>query len=189
MTYNDVLLTSEAYIRSQTPTDDNLSGKILLPAIKLAMDVDLTEALGDRLVDALKFKVFEETIDDSANTMYSILLNDYVQPFLCYQAVANTVMLGGTKTANMGTVETSDTNVTNVLKANRDLVKEGYLHYARHYLKRMQAWVKAHRDAFPELEECHNCDGQMASHLNSASGAPLWLGGMRGRKVIGIPEL
>lgn len=189
MEYDNVLLTSEAYIRSQTPTDDNLTGKVLLPAIKLAQDIELTEALGEKLVDAIKYKVYNEEIGDTANTMYSILLNDYIQPFLAYQTLANTVFIGGTKTANIGTVETTDTNIVNTIRADRELVKEGYLHYARHYLKRMQAWVKAHRDAFPELEECHSCDGQMASHLDSASNTPLWLGGFRNRKIFGVPEL
>lgn len=187
--YKNTLLTSEAYIRSQTPLDDNITGKLLLPAIKLAQDVELTEALGDRLVDALKVKVYDEEIDDTANTMYSILLNDYIQPFLAYQALGNLVFLGGTKTANIGTVETGDQNIINTVRADRELVKEGYLHYARHYLKRMQAWVKAHLDAFPELEDCHNCDGQTASHLNSAANSPIWLGGFRGRKIYGVPEL
>lgn len=189
MDYNDILLTSEAYIRSQTPLDDNITGKLLLPAIKLAMDIELTEALGENLVDSLKMMVYDETINESGNTMYLTLLDDYVQPFLCYQALGNIVFLGGTKTANIGTVETTDTNIVNTVRADRELVKEGYLHFARHYLKRMQAWVKANRDAFPELEECHNCDGKMASHLNSASNTPLWLGGFRSRKIYGVPDL
>lgn len=188
--YKTVLLTSEAYIRSQTNADDNLTGKLLLPAIKLAMDVEATEALGDCLMDALKMMVFDNTINEPENYMYLDLLDNYLQPFLAYQALANLVFLGGTKTANIGTVETTDTNIVNTIRADRELVKEGYLHFARHYLKRMQAWLKANRSSFPELAECHHsCDGQTASHLNSAAGSPLWLGGERGRRVIGVPEL
>ena len=86
---NDILLTSEAYIRSQTPLDDNITGKLLLPAIKLAQDIELTEALGEKLVDSIKVKVDEDTIGDTANTLYSVLLEDYIQPFLCYQALGN----------------------------------------------------------------------------------------------------
>lgn len=189
MDYNDILLTSEAYIRSQTPLDDNITGKLLLPAIKLAMDVEATEALGENLMDSLKMKVFDDTINEPENFMYLELLDKYLQPFLCYQALGNIVFLGGTKTANIGTVETTDQNIVNTVRADRELVKEGYLHYARHYLKRMQAWVKANRDSFPELEECHNCDGKMASHLNSAANSPLWLGGIRSRRIYGVPEL
>ncbi len=184
--YKNVLLISEAYIKSQTSLDDNITGKLLLPAIKLAMDVEATEALGENLMDSLKMKVFDETINEPENYMYLTLLDEYLNPFLCYQALGNLVFLGGTKTANIGTVETTDQNIINTVKAERDLVKEGYLHYARHYLKRMQAWVKANRDAFPELEECHNCDGKMASHLNSAANPSLWLGGYRGRKGFSV---
>lgn len=190
MDYKDVLLTSEAYIRSQTNLDDNLLGKVLLPSIKLAQDIELTEALGDCLVDALKMMVYDESIKEEENIMYSTLLDDYIQPFLAYQTLANTVFLGGTKTANIGTVETTDTNIINTAKAERDLTKEGYLHFARHYLKRMQAWLKANKSSFPELDECHTCeDGGMNSHLDSASNTPLWLGGVRGRRVLGIPDL
>jgi len=187
MDYKDILLTSEAYVRSQTNADDNITGKLLLPAIKLAQDIELTEALGDCLVDALKMMVFDDSIGDSANTMYQVLLDDYVQPFLAYQTLANLVILGGTKTANIGTVETTDQNIINTVKAERDLAKEGYLHFARHYLKRMQSWVKANKEAFPEVDECHTCgDGNMNAHLNSAAGSPLWLGGYRNRRIWGI---
>lgn len=185
--YKDVLLVSEAYIRSQTNADDNLTGKLMLPAIKLSQDVELSEALGDCLVNALKMMVYDGTIDDSGNTMYKILLDDYIQDFLAYQTLANLVILGGTKTANIGTVETTDQNIINTVKAERDLAKEGYLHFARHYLKRMQSWVKANKDAFPEVDECHTCgDGNMNAHLNSAAGSPLWLGGYRNRRIWGI---
>lgn len=183
MTYKDILLTSEAYVRSQTDLDDNLLGKVLLPAIKLAQDIELQEALGTRLYRSLQQKVFDETIGDTGNTQYEELLDDYVQPFLAYQTLANCVSLARAKVANIGVVNTTDTNVNSEGKPNSDLLKNDYLHFAHHYLKLLQNWLKVNKNLFIELDECHNCDeAGMASHLNSASNTPLWLGGYRGRK-------
>lgn len=185
--YKNTLLTSEAYVRSQTDLDDNLLGKVLLPAIKLAQDIELQEALGTMLYRSLQQKVSDETIDQTGNTQYLELLEDYVQPFLAYQTLANCVSLSRVKVANAGVVNTTDTNVNAESKPNADLLKNDYLHFAHHYLKMMQNWLKVNRELFPELEECHSCDEPgMASHLNSAANSPLWLGGYRGRRMFSV---
>lgn len=187
MTHKDILLTSEAYVRSQTDLDDNLLGKVLLPAIKLAQDIELQEALGTRLYRSLQQKVFDEVMDDSGNTQYLELLDDYVQPFLAYQTLANCVSLSRVKVMNAGVVNTTDTNVNAESKPNADLLKNDYLHFAHHYLKLMQNWLKVNKDLFPELSECHSCEEPgFASHLNSASNPPLWLGGYRGKKTFSV---
>ena len=83
--------------------------------------------------------------------------------------------------ANVGVVNTTDTNINNEGKSGADLLKEDYLHFAHHYLAMMQKWIKANAVHFPELDECHSCDDSgMASHLNSAAGSSMWLGGPRG---------
>jgi hypothetical protein len=187
MTYKDILLTSEAYVRSQTDLDDNLLGKVLLPAIKLAQDIELQTALGTRLYRSLQQKVFDETITETGNTQYQELLDDYVQPFLAYQTLANCVSLARAKVANIGVVNTTDTNVNSEGKPNADLLKNDYLHFAHHYLKVMQNWLKVNKEFFEELDDCHPCDQEgFASHLNSAANSPIWLGGYRSKKVFGI---
>lgn len=181
--YKTVLLTSEAYVRSQTDLDDNLLGKVLLPAIKLAQDIELQEALGTKLYRSLQQKVYDEVINEDDNAYYLELLDDYVQPFLAYQTLANCVSLSRVKVANIGVVNTTDTNVNSEGKPNADLLKNDYLHFAHHYLKLMQNWLKVNKKEFIELDECHNCDEPgMASHLNSAANPSLWLGGYRNRR-------
>ena len=190
MTYKDILLTSEAYVRSQTDLDDNLLGKVLLPAIKLAQDIELQEALGTRLYRSLQQKVFDEVMDETGNTQYKELLDDYIQPFLAYQTLANCVSLSRVKVANAGVVNTTDANVNSETKPNADLLKNDYLHFAHHYLKLLQNYLKVNRKDFIELDECHNCDEPgFASHLNSAANPSLWLGGIRSRRIYGVPEL
>lgn len=188
--YYNTLLTSESYVKSQTDLDDNLTGKILLPAIKLAQDVEVQEALGTKLYRSLQQKVYDSEIDDEGNEWYAELLDVYIQPFLCYQTLSNCVSLTRLKVANMGVVQTTDMNVNSETKSNADLLKEDYLHFAHHYLALLQKWLKVNHQHFPELEECHSCDESgMASHLNSAAGSSMWLGGVRGRKTYGGKEL
>lgn len=180
-TYKDVLLTSENYIKTTTSMDDNILGKALLPAIKLAQDIELQEAIGTALYRKLQTLIFDKEIEDDGNEIYAELLDDYIQPFLAYQTLANTVMMVGVKTANIGVVETNDTNIVNIAKAERDLQKESYLHFARHYLKQMQDWLKSNCKLIPELEVC-SCTPGSNAHLNSAGNPPIWLGGTRAFK-------
>lgn len=188
--YYNTLLTSEAYVRSQTDLDDNLLGKVLLPAIKLAQDIEIQTALGTKLYRSLQEKVYTEVINDVENSWYEELLDVYLQPTLAYFTLANCVSLARVKVANIGVVNTVDANVNSEGKPNSDLLKNDYLHFAHHYLKLLQNWLKINKENFPELDECHSCDEPgFASHLNSASNPPLFLGGMRGRKVFGTPEL
>ena len=66
----DVLLISESFIKNITNLSDNLSGKLLFPAIRESQEIGLREILGDDLLDKLKSLVEQNTINDKSNQKY-----------------------------------------------------------------------------------------------------------------------
>lgn len=56
MDFRNVLLISEDYIKSESNLDNNVSGKYLQSAIKLAQDVELQSTIGTKLLEALQKK-------------------------------------------------------------------------------------------------------------------------------------
>jgi hypothetical protein len=59
MEYRNVLLISEDYIKSESNLDNNISGKYLQSAIKLAQDIELQSLIGTKLLEALQKKCID----------------------------------------------------------------------------------------------------------------------------------
>ncbi len=50
----EILLSSEAFIKSVSSISDNVAGKYILPSLREAQEIGLRGILGDCLLDALK---------------------------------------------------------------------------------------------------------------------------------------
>ena len=177
--YSKVLLTSENRIKSVSPLSDNLSGKYLLPTIKVVQDVQLRTTIGSCLLTALQQMVAEGTINDSGNTAYKDLLDNYIQPYMGHQVLSEIVELVANKIVNAGIMQTSDEHQTNSYRPDKNDLKLTYLRHADSYKRLLQEFLLAHRESFPELDEC-TCS-QIRSNLQTANSGGLWLGGPRGK--------
>ena len=71
--YTNVLLTSENRIKALSPLSDSLSGKYLLPTIKIVQDVELRMTIGDCLLNALLQMVGDGSIKDEEHMAYKDL--------------------------------------------------------------------------------------------------------------------
>ena len=63
----EILLSSEAFVKSVTSVSDNLSGKYILPSLREAQEIGLKGILGDSLLSKLKTLVKIGQLEDSAN--------------------------------------------------------------------------------------------------------------------------
>lgn len=57
--YRNVLLISEDYIKSESNLDNNVSGKYLQSAIKLAQDIELQSLIGTELLEKIQKLVID----------------------------------------------------------------------------------------------------------------------------------
>ena len=182
MTNNDVLLISESYIKSVTNISDNIAGDYLLPAIKLAQDVDLESTIGTQLLEKIQELIYDNDISNQENEMYKLLLDNYIQPYLAYATIKHIVPTVAYKLVNQGVVRTDDEKSYNVTSNEVDKVADYYSHLANTYKKRLQLFLIANYNEFPELLNWKSL-ADIKSNLYSAAGCNLSLGGPRGKSI------
>ena len=85
------------------------------------------------------------------------------------------------KIANVGTVTTSDDNVSNLAWGDLLRVREYYTHRADYYTYLLQKFLLNNKSKYPELKDC-DCNRSKAN-LKSSASSGLWLGGVRAYKL------
>ena len=170
MDFRNVLLISEDYIKSESNLDNNVSGKYLQSAIKLAQDVELQSTIGTKLLEALQKKCINwidphtpvhpieppeplpsDSIDDSDNYRYKELLDYYVQPYLLYQVLSEITIPISFKLSNFGVMRTDDEKDLTSDISQVNLIKKYYRDKADFFKTRLQNWVITYYNDFPEL--------------------------------------
>ena len=177
MDYTNVLLTSENRIKALSPLSDNLSGKYLLPTIKICQDIHLTDTIGKCLVRTLQEMIAEKRLDE--NEAYKDLLNTYIQPYLTYMVLSNLTDILANKLVNAGVMQMDDIHQTNSYREDKNDLKLYYLRQADSYKRILQEFLLQNSKAFPELTDCE-CN-RIRDNLHSAYSGGIWLGYTRGR--------
>ena len=152
MAVQRVLLVSPTFIKNVSNISDNISGKLLEPAIFEAQNEGLRTVLGDSLVDRL-----EELV-----------------------GIANLCMLTTVKIDNAGLEQVGDEHMDPLDITDSFRLSDYYQHKADYLCRQMQNFVLRNRDAYPELKDC-DCRSIKANLFSSAT-TGLWLGGVRGRE-------
>ena len=174
----EVLLTSESFVRAVTNISDNVAGKFLQPAIREAQDMGLRPILGDCLTDALCAKVADSSIQNPENTWYRDLL-DRCQYYLAYMTAVEILPKISYKLDNFGASRTTDENQQ--AASFDEIAKLRYYYQAKAdgYASAIQRWTLDNRARFPELDDCA-CNA-IRSNLYSSASCGIWLGGPRGK--------
>jgi len=173
---NKILLCSENFIKSATNISDNISGKLLSPAIYEAQDFDLRSILGDILTDKLISLVASGDIELPANEKYKILL-DKCQYFLAYTVVKNVCLLTAVKIDNAGLEQLSDEKMQPISIDDSYRIQHFYQMKADHFCKQIQNYLLDNKSLYPELTE--NSLHKIKYNLKSSATTGLWLGGVR----------
>ena len=182
MNTNDVLLISESYIKSVTNISDNIAGDYLLPSIKLAQDIDLEGTIGTQLLEKIQELIYNNDISNQENEMYKLLLDKYIQPYLAYATIQHLAPTVAYKLVNQGVIRTDDEKSYNVTSNEVDKVTDYYNHLANTYKKRLQLFLIANYNEFPELLNWKSI-ADIRANLYSAAGCNLSLGGPRGKSI------
>ena len=182
MEYRNVLLISEDYIKSESNLDNNVSGKYLQSAIKLAQDISLQSTIGTKLLESLQKKCIdtEDNIDKEENIKYKELLDYYIQPFLLYQVLSDIIIPITYKLSNFGVMRTDDEKDIVAEPTQVNLLKKYYQDKADFFKTRLQNWVITYYNDFPELYRYKPLK-DLYPNLYSASSCSIWLGGVRSK--------
>lgn len=199
MEYRNVLLISEDYIKSESNLDNNVSGKYLQSAIKLAQDIELQSLIGTKLLESLQKKCIDwvdpsvegaiaDSIDDPDNIKYKELLDYYVTPFLLFQVLSEVIVPITYKLSNFGVMRTDDEKDLAADASQVNLLRKYYKDKADFFKARLQDWVITYYNDFPELYSYKPLK-DMYPNLYSASSCGIWLGGARGKGFYTNPNI
>lgn len=180
--YNNILLVSEDYIKSNSPISNNLDDKYLLPSIAYMQRSNLEETIGSQLLRKLQELVGEYTIDDEENEHYKILLDDYVQDYLMYLAIADVTVSTSFKINNFGVNRSEDEKVYSASYSEVMQMKNYLLEKANYCRYRLQRYLIANYANFKELWSWKTI-ADLRANLYSANGCGIVLGGARGKSL------
>lgn len=175
----EVLLSSEAFVKSETNISDNVAGKYILTSLREAQEVRLKSILGDCLLDKLKDLVRSEEIDKEENARYKNLI-DKCQYYLAYMTIVELIFKVSYKIGNAGLVKTTDENLQVASLDEIITQKDFYQGKADFYCMELQNYILENRSLFPEVDEC-TCR-RIHSNLYSAASCGFFVGGVRGKR-------
>lgn len=177
----EILLSSEAYIKSVLNISDNIAGKYLLPSLREAQEIGLRGILGDCLLDAIKGMV---KANDLSGAYKSLVEHPYFQNYLAYQTAVELVGRVSYKVANFGVVKSTDENLQ--VATQDEIAKQQCFYQAKadSYCNLLQHFLLDNRTDYPELT-CECCK-RIESNLYSAATCGIFLGGARNRTLIPI---
>lgn len=176
----EILLTSEAFVKGFSSISDNVAGQYLHPSIREAQDVKFRGIVGDTLLAKLKALVADDTINNTENAHYKVLL-DRAQYFIAYAAIVELTIKVNFKIANAGVIKTPDENIQVSEKADMDAVKDYYQSKADSACLDLQNFILNNWRDYPELNEGDY--HRVHSNLYSAASCGVFLGGPRGKRV------
>ena len=170
----EILLTSEAFVKSVTNVSDNLAGKYILPSIREAQEQGLKSILGDCLLSKVKH-LFNT---DSLEGIYKELV-DHCQYYLAYAAIVEVTNKVSFKIGNFGIAKSTDENLQ--VASYDEIVKMQYYYQTKvdAYCLELQQWLLQNKESIPELTESQ-CK-KLSSNLHSAASCGIFLGGGRGK--------
>lgn len=174
----EIILSSEAFVKSVTSASDNLSGKYILPSLREAQEIGLRGILGDDLLAKLKNLIKNGTLETESGGVYKTLV-DHCQYYLAYMTIVEVTNKVSYKIGNFGVTKTSDENLQ--VASQDEIAKMQYYYQSKAdaCCLDLQNFLLDHRKDYPELTEnsCHKIE----SNLHSAASCGVFLGGARGR--------
>lgn len=179
-----VLFCSEKYIKENSNLSDNAFGKNLLPAIRQAQDIYCQQIIGSTLYHKLIDLVDTGAIGEDENALYKELLDEYVRDYILYQTLVQIVPVLSVKLSNYGTTLSNDQYLVNLSQGDAELIEKHYSILADFYARRLQEFILNHCEDL-KVDVC-TCDG-IRANLNSAATTGIFLGGIRGRKLVNGP--
>lgn len=176
----EILLSSEAFVKSVISASDNLSGKYILPSLREAQEIGLKGILGDDLLSKLKTLIKNNTLETESDGVYKTLV-DHCQYYLAYKTIVEVTNKVSYKIGNFGVTKTQDENLQVATQDEIAKMQYYYQSKADACCLDLQNFLLEHRTDYPELTEC--CCHKIESNLYAAATCGIFLGGARGRKL------
>jgi hypothetical protein len=157
-----IFLTTEQKILDKTPLDKNLLSANLKPAIILSQKIQVTQLVGDRLIN----KIYTDIQNNTLSGDYKTLVDDYLTDMVVYWSVYYALTDLLSSIGNRGLqVESSETSASADISRYREL-RSNFRNIAETFSERATDWLWKNSSLFPEFELC-NSEGKVPSNINT----------------------
>lgn len=156
-----VLLISEVKLKNFTNINKNVDIDVLKAEVQIAQDIDLQTILGTKFYNHLCSQV--TSTGNTFNAEETILVNDYIQPYLIQQAYFQAIPHLMYRTMNRGIVDGTMENAASVdietMKYLRSIQKQR----ADFYMTRLQDYLLIGKgnNKFPDYVSQSTLDGMI----------------------------
>ena len=149
-TMNNILLISEKTIKENSLVSNNVDSKYIQNAIRTSQDISLQPIIGQALFERLCEGIKENNLTE----LETDLISTYIQPILLNAVMSDLVLQLTYKFRNMGTVQTSDTNVMVPSLKDLQYIREDYNMKAQFYMGRLSDYLQANCTKFKQYPGC-----------------------------------
>lgn len=173
-----ILLTSEKAVKELTGISENVSGNIILAALREAQEVHLKTILGPSLLSRLKDLVNSGDISKPENANYKELI-EQCKYYLIYATVVELCVNTTYKITNFGVTTTDDEKLKAASLDEVFRLRDYWQAKVDYHCIELQTYVWNNRASFKEL--CDNDCERIHANLFSAATCGVFLGGPRGK--------
>ena len=160
-TMNNILLISEKTVKENSLVSNNVDGKYIQNAIRTAQDISLQPIIGQKLFERLCEGVSEQNLTE----LETKLISTYIQPVLLNAVMSDLVLQLSYKFRNIGTVQTTDTNIMMPSLNELQYIREDYNMKAAFYMNRLSDFLEANCTKFKQYPGCE-C-GKLKANRNA----------------------
>ena len=156
-----VLLISETKLKAFTNINRNVDINVLKAEIQIAQDIDLQTILGTKFYNHLLSQV--TATGNTFNADETILVNDYIAPFMIQTAYFNAIPHIHYRTMNRGIVEGTMENATSVDLETMKYLRTIQKQRADFYMTRLQDYllIGKGQNKFPDYVTQSTIDGMI----------------------------
>lgn len=161
-----VFLVTESYVLDKTNLDRNLLSHNLKASMILSQKINVTEIIGDSLIDKIYSDINSGTLTGNYKTLVDDYLVDVVTYWTLYYAVTNLL----SKISNRGLQQEFSENSSQADITVYRTLKSEFQNMGEYFSQRANKWVFKNRDLFPEYEICSSDGSQPANPNNKFYG-------------------
>ena len=137
----------------------NIDGDKIIQFIEVAQDTAIQNYLGGKLYQKLQDLIVTNTLTNSENADYKLLLMDYIKPMLIWYTQANYIPFAAYTVSNGGIFKRSPENSNEVSQEEVSLLTAKVTDTADFYTQRFIDFMNYNSTLYPEYTS--NQDGDM----------------------------
>lgn len=174
-----VQLIDTDYVYLNTTIDKNVDPGLVNPNIIVAQDTTIQQIIGENLYQTLMNMVATNTISSPSNSMYAILLNNYIQPALAHWAVWFSLPDIQYRLTNKSMVQKTNDNTQATGLDELIYMRSNVKHYADFYNQRIREQIINNPSSYPEYFQSVGIDRIRPKRTTYFSG---WSGDVGNRR-------